>query len=166
MPKPIEELWPPFGLNITCGPVTLSPVRDADLPELDALAHAGIHAPTEMPFSFPWTLGSTGEVRLRLMQYHWKQRAAMSPASWTLETTVRFDGCLFGQFGGDAAYFIAIGEVGDDQAGALLGERAEVRGPVGVAGVDDDVVSLAVQGFCGEAAESICGPSDQDATHD
>lgn len=96
MSKPIEELWPPFGLNIACGPVTLSPVRDADLPELDALAHAGIHAPTEMPFYFPWTVGSRDEVRLRLMQYHWGQRAAMTPASWTLETTVRFDGEVVG----------------------------------------------------------------------
>ena len=96
MSKPIEELWPPFGLKITCGTVTLSPVRDTDVPELDALAHAGIHAPSEMPFYFPWTVGSTGEVRLRLMQYHWAQRAAMSPASWTLETTVRFDGEVVG----------------------------------------------------------------------
>jgi len=96
MSKPIEELWPPFGLKITCGTVTLSPVRDTDIPELDALAHAGIHAPSEMPFYFPWTVGSTGEVRLRLMQYHWAQRAAMSPASWTLETTVRFDGEVVG----------------------------------------------------------------------
>jgi RimJ/RimL family protein N-acetyltransferase len=30
------------------------------------------------------------------MQYHWAQRAAMSPASWTLETTVRFDGEVVG----------------------------------------------------------------------
>ncbi|TFB57034.1 N-acetyltransferase [Cryobacterium sp. Sr3] len=93
---PIEDLWPPFGLKITCGPVTLSPVRDADLPEFDALAAAGIHAPTEMPFFFPWTVGSPGEIRLRLMQYHWAQRAEMSPAAWSLETTVRFDGEIVG----------------------------------------------------------------------
>ena len=91
MPKPLEELWPPFGLKITCGPVSLSPVTDADLPELAALAVAGIHQPTEMPFFFPWTTGSPDEVRLRLVHYHWARRAEMSPAAWTLETTVRFD---------------------------------------------------------------------------
>ncbi|SEN09972.1 GNAT family N-acetyltransferase [Cryobacterium luteum] len=96
MPEPIEDLWPPFGLTITCGPVTLTPVRDSDLPDLVALAQSGIHAPTEMPFGFPWTLGSTDEVRLRLMQYHWAQRAGMKPASWTLETTVRFNGEVVG----------------------------------------------------------------------
>ena len=96
MPEPLEELWPPFGLTIACGPVTLSPVRDSDLPELEALAQSGIHAPTEMPFGFPWTVGSTDDVRLMLMQYHWAQRAAMKPASWTLETTVRVDGEVVG----------------------------------------------------------------------
>lgn len=96
MSKPIHELWPPFGLTITYGPVTLSPVRDADLAELDALAQAGVHAPTEMPFYFPWTVGTPDEIRLRLMQYHWARRAAMSPASWTLETAVRFDGEVVG----------------------------------------------------------------------
>ena len=96
MSKPIDELWPPFGLKITCGPLTLSPVSDADLPGLAALALAGIHAPTEMPFYFPWTVGSPDEVRLRLMQYHWAQRAEMSPTAWTLETTVRVDGEIVG----------------------------------------------------------------------
>ena len=96
MPKSIDELWPPFGLKITCGPVTLSPVRDADLAELQALVAAGVHAPTEMPFFFPWTAGSPDEVRLRLLQYHWAQRAEMTPTSWTLETTVRVDGEVVG----------------------------------------------------------------------
>lgn len=71
-------------------------MQDSDLHELDALVHAGIHSPTEMPFFFPWATGSQSEVRRRLLQYHWAQRAAMSPASWTLETTVRFDGEVVG----------------------------------------------------------------------
>jgi RimJ/RimL family protein N-acetyltransferase len=89
--QPLEELWPPFGLTISCGPLTLSPVRDSDLPDLVALAHGGIHGPQDMPFGFPWTLGTADEVRLRLMQYHWGKRATMTPESWALEMTVRFD---------------------------------------------------------------------------
>ncbi len=96
MPRNINELWPPFALTITCGPVSLSPVRDSDFPELDALVRNGIHSPAEMPFFFPWTSGSPSEVRQRLLQYHWAQRAAFSPASWTLETTVRYDGEVVG----------------------------------------------------------------------
>ncbi|WP_104084064.1 hypothetical protein [Cryobacterium sp. Y11] len=56
----------------------------------------GVPAPADMPFSFPWTTGSMGKVRLRLLQYHWAKRAAMNPAVWTLETTVRFDGEFVG----------------------------------------------------------------------
>jgi len=96
MPQNLDELWPPFGLAIALGPVTLSPVRDDDLPALAALVDDGVHSPADMPFSFPWTSGSPGEVRLRLLQYHWAKRAALRPAAWTLETTVRFEGKIVG----------------------------------------------------------------------
>jgi len=96
MPQNLDELWPPFGLVIALGPVTLSPVRDDDLPALAALVDDGVHAPADMPFSFPWTSGTPGEVRLRLLQDHWAQRAAMTPAAWTLETSVRVNGEIVG----------------------------------------------------------------------
>jgi RimJ/RimL family protein N-acetyltransferase len=92
----LEDFWPPFGLTIGCGPLSLSPVRDTDLPELVALALAGIHAPSAMPFGFPWTDGSADEVRLRFLQYHWAQRGAMKPESWRLELTVRVAGEVVG----------------------------------------------------------------------
>jgi hypothetical protein len=96
MTTTLEDLWPPFGLTIAVGPVTLSPVRDEDLTELAALVMDGIHAPTDMPFTFPWTQGSVEVVRLRILQYQWAQRAAMSPNVWTLENTVRFEGEIVG----------------------------------------------------------------------
>lgn len=96
MSPALEQLWPPFGLLVECGPLTLSPVRDSDFPELVALAHEGIHDADAMPFGFPWTLGTPDEVRMRLLQFHWGLRAAMTPASWQLETTVRFEGEVVG----------------------------------------------------------------------
>lgn len=96
MPQPLEELWPPFAVSITCGPISLSPVRDSDLAELDALVQSGIHSPADMPFFFPWTTGTRDEVRNRLLQYQWAQRSTMAPAAWTLETTVRFEGEVVG----------------------------------------------------------------------
>ena len=41
----IADLWPPFALRVTCGPLVLRPLRDTDFPEVLAVAHAGIHAP-------------------------------------------------------------------------------------------------------------------------
>ena len=95
-PQSLDDLWPPFGLTIGYGPVSLTPVRDTDLPDLVALAQAGVHAPHEMPFFVPWTVGTPDEVSLRILQYHWAQRAAMTPASWTLEMVVRVDGDIVG----------------------------------------------------------------------
>jgi len=125
MSEPIEELWPPFGLKIACGPVTLSPVRDADLPELVALAHSGVHAPSAMPFCFPWTVGTRDEVRLRLLQYHWAQRAAMTPASWTLETTVRVNGEVVGCQGISTKDYLATRT---GETGSWLGMKHHGRG--------------------------------------
>ncbi|WGW12392.1 GNAT family N-acetyltransferase [Saxibacter everestensis] len=96
MPDLLEELWPPYGLKISCGPLTLSPVQDGDFLALDRLVQSGVHDPNRMPFFVPWTDGEAEDVRLRLLQYHWSQRAAMKPESWALETAVRFDGVIVG----------------------------------------------------------------------
>jgi len=58
MSHALQQLWPPFGLLIECGPLSLAPVRDSDLPDLVALAHEGIHDAAAMPFDFPWTAGT------------------------------------------------------------------------------------------------------------
>ena len=125
MPQPLEELWPPFALTITCGPITLSPVRDADLAELDALVHSGVHSPAEMPFFFPWTTGTPGEVQKRLLQYHWAQRAAMSPADWTLENTVRFEGEAVGCQSISTKDYV---ETRTGETGSWLGMKHQGRG--------------------------------------
>ncbi|WP_105034831.1 GNAT family N-acetyltransferase [Cryobacterium aureum] len=91
-----HQLWPPFGLLIECESLSLSPVRDSDLPALVALAHEGIHDAAAMPFDFPWTAGTPDEVQLRLLQFHWGRRAAITPASWQLESTIRFEGQIVG----------------------------------------------------------------------
>ncbi|MCU1447641.1 GNAT family N-acetyltransferase [Cryobacterium sp.] len=125
MIQPLEKLWPPFGLTIEYGPVTLSPVRDADLPELVALAQSGIHPPDQMPFFVPWTVGTPDEVRLRFLQFHWAQRAAMTPASWSLETVVRVDGVAVGCQGVSARDY-PVTRTGE--TGSWLGAEHQGRG--------------------------------------
>jgi RimJ/RimL family protein N-acetyltransferase len=125
MPQPLENLWPPFALTITCGPVTLSPVQDSDLSGLEELARSGIHEPAEMPFFFPWTDGSHSEVSQRLLQYHWAQRAAMSPAAWTLENTVRFEGEVVGCQSFSTKDYIATRT---GETGSWLGMKHHGRG--------------------------------------
>lgn len=51
----LEEIFPPFGLRISCGPVTLRVLRDDDLPEVVELVRGGIQAPgLPMPFLLAW----------------------------------------------------------------------------------------------------------------
>lgn len=87
----LEEIWPPYALTISCGNITLSPVRDSDLPELAALAAGGV---TAHPGAFivDWDQGTAEEVARNLATYHWRTRGAINPEEWTLELAVRVGG--------------------------------------------------------------------------
>ncbi|WP_225211008.1 GNAT family N-acetyltransferase [Brevibacterium gallinarum] len=87
----LEEIWPPYALTITCGNMTLSPVRDSDLPELAALAAGGVQTHPGA-FIVDWDQGTAEDVARSLATFHWRTRAATSPEKWTLELTVRVDG--------------------------------------------------------------------------
>jgi RimJ/RimL family protein N-acetyltransferase len=121
----LHQLWPPFGLMIECGSLSLSSVRDSDLPALVTLAHEGIHEAAAMPFNFPWTAGTPDEVRLRLLQFHWGRRAAMTPASWQLECTVRFEGEIVGCQGISTSDYL-VTRTGE--TGSWLGAKHHGRG--------------------------------------
>ena len=38
----IDSIWPPYALHLQCADMELSPVRDADLPELAEIARNGV----------------------------------------------------------------------------------------------------------------------------
>ena len=52
---PLEAAWPLFQLRIRSEHLVLRLPLDEDLPDLLALAKAGIHPPDEMPFGVAWT---------------------------------------------------------------------------------------------------------------
>jgi len=54
-PPGLAGVWPLFGLSIATPRLTLTPVRDDQLPGLADAILAGIHDPSVMPFSIPWT---------------------------------------------------------------------------------------------------------------
>lgn len=94
--KPLDELWPVFGLRVRCGPLELRAVQDADLPAMVALVQAGIHDPDRMPFAFPWT-DLRGDEQVRdVVQHHWRSRASLTPEKWSLELGVWRDRVLQG----------------------------------------------------------------------
>jgi RimJ/RimL family protein N-acetyltransferase len=101
----LEDLWPPFGLSITCGPLTLLAVRDDDLPELVDVAAAGIHDDELRPFPRAWGGLPPQELGRDLAGRYWKYRALDPTGDWTLPLVVRYDGAISGVQGFETARY-------------------------------------------------------------
>ena len=142
MVDPLREIWPPYGVTITCGPVTLLPVRDDHFPELTALVRAGIHPAEQMPFLVPWTVGTPDEVSRRFIQYHWSVRGAMTMTDWKFETAIVVDGEIVGCQAFAATDFP---ESRTGETGSWIGRGFQGRG----------IGTLARQAICAFAFDSL-----------
>lgn len=98
----LEELFPPFALRISCGPVEMTVVRDDDFPALVELVRGGIQAPgLPMPFLRAWheepfAPGAPEGFPTSSLKWWWTQRATFAPDEWRLALAVRRDGVLVG----------------------------------------------------------------------
>ena len=94
----LTELWPPFGVRLTCGPVELRTLRDEDIPELAALATAGVQAEgvPVMPFEVAWHLEDAATLPASMARFYWAARSRFAPESWSLMLVVRRDGRVVG----------------------------------------------------------------------
>lgn len=66
-----SDLWPPFGLVVRTGDLTLTLVTDTDLPGLVDLALAGIHPPDSMPFETSWTTAPAADLPRLYAAHYW-----------------------------------------------------------------------------------------------
>jgi RimJ/RimL family protein N-acetyltransferase len=89
-------VWPLFGLSIDTPRLTLTPVRDDQLPGLIDAILAGIHDPAVMPFSIPWTDAPRDTLVRESLKYHWGVRAAVEPENWTICFAVQYQGRIVG----------------------------------------------------------------------
>jgi RimJ/RimL family protein N-acetyltransferase len=121
----LDRLWPPFALRVRCGPLELRPMRDADFPEVLAVAHAGIHAPELMPFYFPWTDAKGTDLERSFLQYHWRARAELSADSWSLDLGVWHEGRFVGVQGVSTRDFPVTRS---GETGSWLGQEFHGRG--------------------------------------
>ena len=101
----LEELWPPFGLSISCGPLTLRAIRDDDLPELVDAAAAGIHSDDLRPFPRAWAGQDPVALGRDLASRYWKYRATFPSDDWALPLLVRYDGRIIGVQGAEAVRY-------------------------------------------------------------
>lgn len=92
----LARIWPPFGVELRSPRLRLSPVRDDQLPALVDAALSGIHDPSVMPFSVPWTDAPRELLIPETLRYQWRQRASFSADEWTLNFAVVHDGQVIG----------------------------------------------------------------------
>jgi RimJ/RimL family protein N-acetyltransferase len=116
---------PLLGLRITAGPVELRGITDDLLGPLADLAINGIHDPGFMPFGIPWSIAPAEEMPRNTAQFHWGQRANFSPARWSMDLAVFYNGELAGSQGFGTRDFL-ITRIGE--TGSWLGREFQGRG--------------------------------------
>ncbi len=116
---------PLLGLRITAGPVELRGITDDLLGPLAQLAIDGIHDPDFMPFTFPWSLSEAPDMPRNVAQYHWGKRASFSPAAWTADFAVFYDGQLVGAQGFSTKDYLVVR---GGETGSWLSRRFQGRG--------------------------------------
>ncbi|MBK8460661.1 MAG: GNAT family N-acetyltransferase [Micropruina sp.] len=92
----LTEIYPPFGLQITAGPLELRGIGEAEVLALLALAQGGIHDPSWTPFAFPWTDAPDDELPLNYLQWWWQSMATFRRNSWNLDLAVLWEGEVVG----------------------------------------------------------------------
>jgi len=101
----LEGLWPPIGLSISCGPLTLRAIRDNDLPEFVDAAAPGIHSDDLRPFPRAWAGQQPLALGRDLASRYWKYRATFPSEEWALPLVARDYGRIVGVQGAEAVRY-------------------------------------------------------------
>ena len=121
----LVDHWPLFGLRVVTPRLELRYPDDELCLALGELATRGIHDPSSMPFSIPWTDAPPDELPRNSLQWHWRARAELSPAKWHMDLAVVVDGEPVGVQGVMATRFAARGGV---ETGSWLGLDHQGKG--------------------------------------
>ena len=117
--------WPLYDLEVRTPRVTLRYVDDELSVELARLAANGVHDPSFMPFSIPWTDQPSPQLERQAMQFHWRARAETTPASWRIPFATIVDGTVVGATDLAAVRFPALRQF---ETGSWLGREYQGQG--------------------------------------
>ena len=120
----ISEIWPPFALHLQSDDMELSPVREADIPELAEIARGGVRRDGIEAFLVNWDSGTDEQVARSLAQYHWSTRANLTADEWTIEFTDRVNGRAIGIEGVNGHRFPLTRTVDGDRS--VVGQNGTV----------------------------------------
>lgn len=96
MSPDLTALFPPLGLRITSGDMTLRLLADDDLPEFAALVRKPIFDDPHADYVFPWYRKDPDVREREALQYQWSLRAWIRPEKWEISFGVFVDGELVG----------------------------------------------------------------------
>lgn len=119
------QLWPAAGLRASSGNLELRWITDELMVLLADVAGRGIHHPDLMPFTFPWTRGSSEQVARGLLSYQWSARSTMGPNEVALEMAVLVDGEPIGVQAAGGKDFSVLRTV---ETGSWMGQEFQGRG--------------------------------------
>ena len=88
----LVDHWPFYGLTVRTPRVELRSPDDDLAAALGELAAKGVHDPSFMPFSFPWTDAPVDDLPRNSLQHYWQNRAQLSPEQWHLSLAVLVEG--------------------------------------------------------------------------
>jgi RimJ/RimL family protein N-acetyltransferase len=88
----VHSYWPLFDLRIRTPRLELRLPTDEDLYRLVAVIDNGIHDPSTMPFSSPWTDAPVVQRQREALQRFWRDRASWRTDDWTFTGAVVVDG--------------------------------------------------------------------------
>lgn len=117
--------WPLYDLEVRTTRVTLRYIDDELSVELARLAAKGVHDPSSMPFSIPWTDLPSPQLERGAMQFHWRTRAETTPAAWRIPFAAIVEGAVVGSTDLTAAQFPALRQF---ETGSWLGREYQGRG--------------------------------------
>lgn len=151
---PLPDLYPPFGLRITAGPLTLRPLRDEDLPEYAALMHRPIFADMDSDQVFPWCDVDPDERVARSVQFQWQLRSKAGPTDWNLSFGIFHQERLIGMQDLGASHF-AVRRVVGSGSWLTLDEQGKGHGTL----MRQAVLVLAFDHLGAQPARMKLGPS-------
>jgi RimJ/RimL family protein N-acetyltransferase len=88
--------WPFFGLRITTPRLELRYPDDELAVALADVAAQGVHDPSTMPFTVPWTDAEPPGLQRGTLLHLWRRRVDLSVDDWSLPFAVIADGAVIG----------------------------------------------------------------------
>lgn len=120
-----HPFWPLFDLRVRTPRIEIRMPTDEIQTDLLALIAAGIHHPTTMPFTVPWTDAPSPQRERASLQWWWRQRAEWSPEHWHFTGAVLVGGTVVGVQDVFAEHFAQLRTV---STGSWLGRAYQGQG--------------------------------------